>query len=79
MARCGYPSGWRLTELQRQFASLEVNLVPNFFAYHLTLDIPEERVEDHEKVLTTRYTPLGVVGAICPWYVCQGHTKQNAS
>lgn len=26
-------------------------------------------MEDDEKVITTRYTPLGVVGAICPWYV----------
>ena len=37
------------------------------FAHPLKLEIPEERVEDDEKVLVTRYTPLGVVGAICPW------------
>lgn len=24
-------------------------------------------MDDGEKVITTRYTPLGVVGAICPW------------
>ena len=42
--------------------------MPLFFGHHLQLSIPEERVEDDEKVLTTRYTPLGVVGAICPWY-----------
>jgi len=29
--------------------------------------MPEERVEDDEKVMLTRFTPLGVVGAICPW------------
>jgi len=32
-----------------------------------TLNIPEERFEDDEKVVMTRYKPLGVVGAICPW------------
>jgi acyl-CoA reductase-like NAD-dependent aldehyde dehydrogenase len=24
-------------------------------------------MDDGEKVITTRYTPLGVIGAICPW------------
>lgn len=38
-----------------------------FFDHHLSLEIPEERAEDDEKVMLTRYTPLGVVGAICPW------------
>ena len=38
-----------------------------FFAHHMSLEVPEEVVEDDEKVITTRYTPLGVVGAICPW------------
>lgn len=51
----------------RQFAAMEVGLVGAFFAHHLTLDIPEERIEDDEKILTTRYMPLGVVGAITPW------------
>jgi acyl-CoA reductase-like NAD-dependent aldehyde dehydrogenase len=46
---------------------MEVNMVPAFFGHFLSLDLPEERVEDDEKILTTRYTPLGVVGAICPW------------
>lgn len=32
-----------------------------------SLSIPEEKIEDDEKVVTTRYMPLGVVGAICPW------------
>jgi len=26
-----------------------------------------EKFEDKEKIVTTRYIPLGVVGAICPW------------
>ncbi|KXL51221.1 hypothetical protein M433DRAFT_6988 [Acidomyces richmondensis BFW] len=51
----------------RQFAEFEVKGVAMFFGHHLQLDIPEERIEDDEKVLVTRYTPLGVVGAICPW------------
>lgn len=33
----------------------------------MSLKIPQERIEDDEKVITTRYMPLGVVGAICPW------------
>lgn len=41
--------------------------VAGWFGHHATLSIPEERDEDDEKVILTRYTPLGVVGAICPW------------
>lgn len=33
----------------------------------MKLEIPETTIEDDDKVITTRYTPLGVVGAICPW------------
>ncbi|KAJ9629532.1 hypothetical protein H2203_001906 [Taxawa tesnikishii (nom. ined.)] len=51
----------------RMFAGFEVKGVALFFQHHMQLDIPEERVEDNEKVITTRYMPLGVVGAICPW------------
>ncbi|KAG9960568.1 betaine aldehyde dehydrogenase 1, partial [Aureobasidium melanogenum] len=51
----------------RQFAAMEVGAVCAFFDHHISLNIPEERVEDDEKILTTRYMPLGVVGAICPW------------
>jgi hypothetical protein len=36
--------------------------------------MPEDREEDKEKVILTRYTPLGVVGAICPWYVSRLHS-----
>lgn len=32
-----------------------------------SLKLPEERIEDDEKVVTTRYVPLGVAAAICPW------------
>ncbi|EMC98656.1 hypothetical protein BAUCODRAFT_30926 [Baudoinia panamericana UAMH 10762] len=51
----------------RQFAEWEVKGVALFFNHHMNLELPEERIEDDEKVLLTRYTPLGVVGAICPW------------
>ncbi|KAF2758634.1 aldehyde dehydrogenase [Pseudovirgaria hyperparasitica] len=51
----------------RKFATVEVDGVTQFAGFHTTLTIPEERIEDDEKVITTRYTPLGVVGAICPW------------
>ena len=50
-----------------QFAEFEVKAVAMFIDHHLNLTIPEERDEDDEKVMTTRFTPLGVVGAICPW------------
>ena len=46
---------------------MEVKGAAGWFAHGLSLDIPEERIEDDEKVMLTRYTPLGVVGAICPW------------
>ena len=36
-------------------------------SHHLGLSLPEERYEDDERVAITRFTPLGVVGAICPW------------
>ena len=35
-----------------------------FFDHHLNLTLPEEREEDDDKVMLTRYTPLGVVGAV---------------
>lgn len=51
----------------KQIADMETKGVAGWFDWHNGLDIPEERTEDDEKVITTRYTPLGVVGAICPW------------
>jgi len=64
---CDLDGAVRLTCFQRQFAEFEVKGASMFFDHHLNLDIPEERSEDDEKVMLTRYTPLGVVGAICPW------------
>ncbi|KAF2770265.1 aldehyde dehydrogenase [Teratosphaeria nubilosa] len=51
----------------RPSAAFEVNLCAGLFDWHCNLEIPEERIEDDDKVLVTSYTPLGVVGAICPW------------
>ncbi|CAK1356897.1 unnamed protein product [Cercospora beticola] len=52
----------------KQIAEMETKGgVEGWFGHHSTLDIPEESMEDDQKVITTRYTPLGVVGAICPW------------
>ena len=31
------------------------------------LDLPEETLEEPEKTIVTKYVPLGVVAAICPW------------
>lgn len=50
-----------------QFAEFEVKGVSMWFDHHEKLDLQEEREEDNEKVIITRFTPLGVVGAICPW------------
>jgi acyl-CoA reductase-like NAD-dependent aldehyde dehydrogenase len=44
-----------------------VKAVRYILGHHLGLKIPEEVVEDEQKVITTRYVPLGTVGAICPW------------
>lgn len=53
--------------LQHFWANYEVNAVCGFLEYHLSLEMPESVIEDEEKKITTRWTPLGVVGAICPW------------
>lgn len=55
-----------LTTSQKQFAEFETKGVAGWFDHHSTLSLPEEREEDDDKVMLTRYTPLGVVGAICP-------------
>ena len=47
---------------QKQFAESETKGAAFFFDHHLNLELPEEREEDNDKVLLTRYTPLGVVG-----------------
>ncbi|RMZ67439.1 aldehyde dehydrogenase [Pyrenophora seminiperda CCB06] len=56
-----------LTCQQRQFAATEVTEAGNFLLFHVSLDIPSEKVEDAQKTLYTEYSPLGICGAICPW------------
>jgi len=51
----------------RPFSAMEVDIVADTIDTLAALDLPVERIEDETKVLTTRYVPLGVVGAICPW------------
>lgn len=51
----------------RALATGEVKEVLALFDHHLQLKIPKERTEDEERVITTRYVPVGVVAAICPW------------
>ena len=48
----------------KQFAEFETKGAALFFDHHLGLELPEEREEDDEKVMLTRFTPLGVVGAV---------------
>lgn len=52
--------------IQKEVAAMEVKGSGAWFDHHLVIDLPEDRIEDPEKVIVTRYTPLGVVGAICP-------------
>lgn len=51
----------------RQFSAMEVDIIKGTIDTLAALDLPVERIEDDTKTLTTRYVPLGVVGAICPW------------
>lgn len=49
------------------FANVEVKYVSKWLGHHATLTLPEDTFEDNEKIIKTRYTPLGVCGGICPW------------
>lgn len=51
----------------RAFANSEVIMAKGMMEHHANLEPPVEKYEDAEKIVTTRYVPLGVVGAICPW------------
>jgi acyl-CoA reductase-like NAD-dependent aldehyde dehydrogenase len=52
----------------KQFARGEVEGVISFADWHIKLSEPVlEKFEDEEKEVRTRYVPLGVVAAICPW------------
>ena len=50
------------------FGELEIKSGLAFTDWHMKLSQPEpEQYEDDEKTVTTRFLPLGVVVAICPW------------
>jgi len=50
------------------FATMEVGDGVKWLSEMGKLDVPEEVIEDNEdRKVITRYTPLGVVGAIVPW------------
>jgi len=51
----------------QMIARIETHSISAWFDWHSSLTLPEERTSDDEKEIITRYTPLGVVGAICPW------------
>lgn len=52
----------------KQFAQQEIQSVLMWCDWHINLSPPElEKFEDEEKQVTTRFVPLGVVAAICPW------------
>jgi len=57
----------RETGKPRAFANSEIVLAKEWMGHHTSLDLPVEKYEDDVKVITTRFVPLGVVGAICPW------------
>lgn len=58
MAECGK---------RRALAAGEAHEILTHFDHNLQLQIQEERIEDEERVITTRHVPVGVVTAICPW------------
>lgn len=50
------------------FGELEIKSGIAFADWHIKLSPPEpEHFEDDERTVTTRFLPLGVVAAICPW------------
>jgi acyl-CoA reductase-like NAD-dependent aldehyde dehydrogenase len=51
----------------RSFAQMEVGNVSDMLGWHASLDLPSERFEDHERIATTRWVPVGVTAGICPW------------
>lgn len=51
----------------RALATGEVQEVLAHFDHNLQLQLSHEKQEDEERIITTRYVPIGVVAAICPW------------
>jgi acyl-CoA reductase-like NAD-dependent aldehyde dehydrogenase len=52
----------------KQFSEAEVKSGLAWFDWHVKLSQPaQEPYEDEERTIRTKYLPLGVVAAICPW------------
>lgn len=51
----------------RSFASNEAAGIKGMIRHVAGLSLPVEKFEDENKVVTTRYVPVGVCAAICPW------------
>ena len=51
----------------RTHAQGEVAGVKSWWKHHMSLDLPEEVMEDDDKIVKTTYRPLGVCGGIIPW------------
>ncbi|RAK81408.1 aldehyde dehydrogenase [Aspergillus fijiensis CBS 313.89] len=55
------------TGRSRQTAAIEVYWAAEWLRYPAKYTLPETKHEDDELVAITKYEPLGVVAAICPW------------
>lgn len=55
-------------EAQLPLAAHEMEAVLGWLRGMSTIPLPEETVEDtDDRTVITRYTPIGVVGALVPW------------
>ena len=48
-------------------AGIEIQDSYNHCAFHAGLTLPEETYEDDDKVITTKYVPMGIAAGIIPW------------
>ncbi|KAI9757530.1 MAG: hypothetical protein M4579_003443 [Chaenotheca gracillima] len=51
----------------RMFAKMEAGGAPALLDYNAQCEIPVEKQSYDDKEIITRYIPMGIVGAICPW------------
>lgn len=51
----------------RVFANIEIKDSAAHLTWNASLDLPVENLDHGDKTIVTKYVPLGVVGAICPW------------
>lgn len=53
--------------LKSQFADSEIKFAIKWIRIIANLDLPTSKIEEENRTLVTRYTPLGVAVAIVPW------------